>query len=138
MQRCEKKNQEPVVYAYENYVNTCKLSVVATTVNMDIYKRSLRVWWCWGAPVLYYHILEGYCKKYCTGQFPSALWSAVSYVGTSHSQTDNQIPSVTQSYRRSDSFGHSQADKQTPSVKQTTRSERRQYLYCDRFTDRQI
>jgi hypothetical protein len=50
-------------------------------------------------------------------------------VGTSHSQTNNQIPSVTQSYRRPDFFGHRQPDKQTPSVKQTPHSKRRQYLY---------
>jgi hypothetical protein len=50
-------------------------------------------------------------------------------VGTSHSQTDNQTPSVTQSYRQPNTFGHSQADSQTPSVEQTTCSKHRQYLY---------
>jgi hypothetical protein len=62
-------------------------------------------------------------------------------MGTSHSQTDNQIPSFGHSHtdgqtplvahwdRRPDSFSHGQADKQTPLVKQTPRSEHRRYLY---------
>jgi hypothetical protein len=66
------------------------------------------------------HLICGWVQlKITWGLLLLDLWETPTVIQTTrllrrHSHTDNQTPSVAQSYRRPDSFNHSQAEKQTP------------------------